>query len=156
MPAGWAPAGKTRSSRMRDRTGQKGLTLIELLVTVSILGVSFVVIVGGLGTAILGSDYHHRQVNADATVRTVADEVRSLEYEDCATGPFYQTELEDSGYIAPTGYDVLVSEVGYLTGDDFETTCPGGGDEGLQLVKITVTAQERSVQESIEVVKRDE
>lgn len=158
MPVGPAFAARVGSSRKRDMTRQKGLTLIELLVTVAILGVSFVVIVGGLSTAILGSDVHHRQVIADAIVRTAADEVRAADYVDCAPADEYDDEIA-----APTGYDSEVTVVGYLVGDDFKKlvdsacappTPPTNADEGLQLVKITVTAEERSVSESVTIAKR--
>lgn len=148
----------------RDRTNENGLTLIELLVTVVIMGLTFVIILGGMSTAILGSDVHHRQVTADAVLRSAADMVRSDEtdYEDCAT-TYDFLDVDPAGYTrAP------VTVVGYWdsSSNKFESPvaynctliepAPSGSknDNGLQLLELSVTASARSVTEKMQIVKR--
>lgn len=133
---------------------EQGLTLIELLVTVVVMGIAFLVIVGGLGMAIIASDIQSRQATAQTLARSAAEEVKGddVAYVDCATE--YPQPAVD-------GHLFTVFVVGYWVpgGDQYLGSCPttDGGvavDAGLQLVEVTVTSPARAVAESIQVVKR--
>lgn len=125
--------------------------MIELLVTVTIMGVAFIVVVGGLSVAILGSDLNHRQATVDSVLRNSAELVKTMPYvPDCsAARTTYGTALPGA-----SDYTVEVTAVDPIAGSaDQFVTCPSA-DLGLQLVSVRVTSTKRPISESLQVVKR--
>lgn len=90
----------------RRATGEAGLTLVELLVTIVIMGIAFAVLVGGLGTAVLGSDLHRKQAKVENLLRTFAETVKSAPYQDCAT-----KDYAGWSFPTPAGYTAAVTKV---------------------------------------------
>jgi type II secretory pathway pseudopilin PulG len=139
------------------RTGDRGETLIELVVAVAIMGVAVVALVGGLGTAILMSDVHRKQAVAGANVRAFAEAVAasvaaspSGYVVNCADprGPYAASFTPDAGYAA----EVLV--VRYLTtGNAFVDTCVGD-DIGVQRVTLRVRSNDGRAVETLDVIVR--
>lgn len=129
---------------------ESGSTLIEVLVAVVIMGVAFVVIVGGIGTAIIGSDLQKDQAGADVALRTAGE---NLVYACPPSAPAnYQAQL------APvTGFTLTVAEVSYWNPDtnsfELDLTCQ---DTGLHLVKLSATPTSGRAPEpvTLEIVKR--
>jgi prepilin-type N-terminal cleavage/methylation domain-containing protein len=73
------------SARGREPT-EAGFTLIETLVTVVVVGITFVVFVGGMGTSIVASRAHRRQAVGQASIRNFAEAVKAASYDpNCAT-----------------------------------------------------------------------
>ena len=99
--------------------GEAGLTLVELLVTIAIMGIAFAVLVGGMGTAVLGSDLHRKQADAENILRSFAETVKSAEYVDCAQPSDYQRLFS-----APTGYTAAVTGVEFAP-PPFNAYVPG-------------------------------
>jgi prepilin-type N-terminal cleavage/methylation domain-containing protein len=139
---------RSASSPVRD---EAGFTLIEVIVTVAIMGISFLIIVGGIGTAILGSDLNRRKASVQSVLRTAAEDVKGANYVACATTyPLPPTE----GYTSALEVDYWDA-----LGNTFVAgTCVPATDTGLQLVSITVTrdatAEAHNVEASVQVVKR--
>jgi type II secretory pathway pseudopilin PulG len=129
------------------RRAERGETLIELILTVTILAVGIVALVGGLADGILASDTHRKH----STAGTVAN--NAAEY------------LLDSGlaWNASGSYGGLPTASGYTTslnarcwnGDSPATfaACPNG-NRGLQELTITVTATDGKGRETVTVLKR--
>lgn len=68
------------------RRGERGFSLIETLVTVAIVGITFAVFVGGMGTAIIGSDNHRKQAVVQAGIRNFAEAVKAVRFDtNCST-----------------------------------------------------------------------
>ena len=99
--------------------GEAGLTLVELLVTIAIMGIAFAVLVGGMGTAVLGSDLHRKQADAENILRSFAETVKSAAYVDCAQPSDYQRLFS-----APAGYTAAVTGVEFAP-PPFNAYVPG-------------------------------
>lgn len=103
---------------MRGVPGEAGVSLVEVLVAVTILGVAVAGITSGLGTASLASDYHRKGVNADTVVRDYAEaikqHVRRGRYMECATNSATGNDYspDQVGYTVPSGYTADIAEDG--------------------------------------------
>ena len=150
-----------RHLRARLR-GDAGVTLVELLVTVVILGVDFVAILGGMATGMVVSDLHRKQATSETIIRSYAEAVKAAPYAVCAGTAAYAALAV--GYSVPAGlrptYAVSVTAVSYWqpggsTGSFVSSlgTCPGS-DNGLQSVTLRVSSSDGRDSESMQVVKR--
>jgi prepilin-type N-terminal cleavage/methylation domain-containing protein len=142
--------------------GDAGVTLIELLVTVVILGVVFVAVLGGMATGMVVSDLHRKQATSETIIRGYAEAVKAASYTVCAGTAAYAASAV--GYSVPTGlrptYAVSVTAVKYWqpggsTGSFVSSlgTCPGS-DNSLQSVALRVSSTDGRDSESMQVVKR--
>src|SRR5687768_10250548 len=69
---------------MRRSRSEAGFSLVEVLVTVAIIGITFAVFVGGMGTSIVVSDRHRKQAVAHAGIRNFAEAVKAAPFStDC-------------------------------------------------------------------------
>lgn len=137
------------------RQDDRGETLIELLITIAIMGTGVAAVIGAVLAAVDASSLHRNQVLAISKLRTAAELVSragAVSYADCA----------GTGHIAavsglPTsGSDVAyVSAVAYWDGTRFQSGC--GTDAGLQRVTVTVDVPSQlmpSFTRSLDVVVR--
>ncbi|GAA2663722.1 type II secretion system protein [Streptomyces lunalinharesii] len=135
-------------SRPRRRRGEEGETLIEVLVAVVLIGVAFVTIIGGIGTALISSVTQQKVTSADSVIRSAAEKVVSDPYVSCASS--YETPTP------PAGYTVAVT-IEYWDGvGAFGRSCPTA-DTGVQRVTLTVhsTGPHPVRDATLEVVKRE-
>ncbi|CAM5647788.1 hypothetical protein SAVIM338S_06441 [Streptomyces avidinii] len=140
--------GPARNPRRPRRRGEEGETLIEVLVAVVLMGVAFVTIFGGMGTAIIGAVTQQKVTGADSFIRSAAEKVVGDPYVSCASG--YETPQP------PAGYTVTVT-VEYWDGvGAFGGPCPAA-DTGVQKVTLTVhqTGPHPVRDAVLEVVKRE-
>jgi prepilin-type N-terminal cleavage/methylation domain-containing protein len=96
-----------------------GVTLIETLVAVAILGLTLVVFLAGLQTGLIST----RQSDALSTAHAVARS--QMEYTKNAS---YQA--------APTAYATVTPPSGYTVSSNASTI--GGGDANIQLITVQV------------------
>jgi prepilin-type N-terminal cleavage/methylation domain-containing protein len=127
--------------------GQAGFSLVELLVTVAILGTAFTVFVGGMGTSIVASDYHRTQTTAEAVLRTFAETVKSR------TTPYVPCATSYTGPATPSGYTASVTAIAYWNGTAYVASCPAT-DRGLQRISLRVDAANGRDVETVDIVKR--
>lgn len=143
-----------------------GETLIEILVTVTILGVSMVAILGALWTTLRVSDFNSKSASGDTALRAYAETMQQgaasdpYHYVPCATVGAYPAYSPPSPY---QGYDATVTKIQYLNGFSsdgpiWSDTCPTP-DQGLQQITLRVIppdnhANNNSAQ-SVTIVKRD-
>lgn len=126
-----------------------GFTLAEVLVSVAIMGISFVAIIGGLGTAILTSDIDRRQATAQNSLRSFAEVVQAETYDPCPGVPNY-----GSSYAAPSNFTKTVSvEYWVKLTNTYVSICPLN-DAGLQRVTLTLTSADDRVREPVVIFKR--
>ena len=136
--------------RRRGGSDDGGETLVELLFTITIMGLTVVAVVGGIATAILLSVTHRKEATAGAAVHTFAEAVQNKAatgYVSCAT-----TSTYGGLYTAPTGFTASVTGVKYWNGTSFASTC--GTDQGVQQVAIKVATPDNKVSETLLVIVR--
>ncbi|MEU9701598.1 prepilin-type N-terminal cleavage/methylation domain-containing protein [Streptomyces sp. NPDC047981] len=134
--------------RPRRRRGEEGETLVEVLVAVVLMGVAFVAVLGGMGTAIISSVTQQEVTGADSVIRSAAEKVVSAPYVSCART--YATPTP------PAGYEVTVTVAHWDGVGAFDGSCPTA-DTGVQKVTLTVRSTgPRPVRDAtLEVVKRE-
>ena len=129
----------------RDR----GESLIELLVTVVIVSTAVVAVVGGLVTALMMSTLYRKQAEAAEHLSNYAALIESSPYDECpdVSYPTYNPGV-GSGYTAdpPT--------VLFRSGSSFVSSCPAGGDTGIQQVTLWVRSTDGRVNESRMIIIR--
>ncbi|MFL6161824.1 MAG: prepilin-type N-terminal cleavage/methylation domain-containing protein [Jatrophihabitantaceae bacterium] len=132
----------------------RGETLIELLVALTILGIALVAVVGAFGASITMSDIHRKQATAGAGVRNYAEQVESYiagtGYSACAAPSAYAAATV--GYAAPTGYTAAPVAIRYWTGSAWSAGC--ASDTGLQQLTIAVNSSDTRASEQLVVVLR--
>ena len=137
------------------RASERGETLVELIVSVAILGVAAVAILAGLMLTAKSSDVQRNQATGGAYVRSFAEAIQNFVdsngFRDCASA------ASAYGGVAvpdlPTGYAKAVTAVQSWT-DTGWGVCTGKGIQRLDL-KITTTgdAKHRS-DETLTVILR--
>jgi type II secretory pathway pseudopilin PulG len=135
-----------RVKRVLDR----GETLVELLVAVSIMGVTVVAVVGGLATAIIMSDIHREQARVAAELRSYAayiDGTATAAYVPCA-GSYADT------FPLASGFQAEIEEIRYWDGTQFAPSCPAT-DSGVQQLTLHVSSTTRTnVEERVNLIIR--
>jgi type II secretory pathway pseudopilin PulG len=141
------------------RRGEVGETLLELLITVSIMGTVFVGVLAGIGTVFVATDSHRQDATAEAVLRSYAERLEDptdVPYVNCATAGTYTSPTGFSLPAAP-GWTASVTSALIWQGDappTFTSTCTT--DKGLQQLTLRVTspAGDHQATETIVIVKR--
>jgi prepilin-type N-terminal cleavage/methylation domain-containing protein len=142
-----------------------GVTLVELLVTVAILGIAFVAVIGGMTTSIMGSDIHRKQATAETVLRNYAEALKptTTPYTACATPTTAAYAPATLGVVAPSGYTASIADVEYWDGNptplQFVSSLGSCGDptptdNGMQRISLQVTSSDGRATERIAIVKR--
>lgn len=116
-----------------QRRDERGFTLIELIIAITLMGLAVGAVFGGLGLFFQIQDTQQSNARIDAEIRNYAERILAVPYTDCATATSY------AGASAPTGLASTVA-VSYWDGNlpaAFGTTC--SADEGLQQITIVLT-----------------
>jgi prepilin-type N-terminal cleavage/methylation domain-containing protein len=150
-----------RASRRAERS-DAGVTLLEVLVTITIMGIAFTALLSALTGIFWSGDAHRKVARAETLVRSYADAVDVAPYVNCAAAADYTGALLPA---PPAGYTASIQLVEYwnggATGSIFpgttQATCVANGDKGVQRITVRVVQTDavRGVTIDVVVVKRD-
>lgn len=145
---------------MGPRSPDDGFSLVEILLTIAIVGIAFAAILGGMVTSIVVSDLHRKQAIADALARSAAEAVKdhAVAYVDCAGPAAYRDALPSP----PPSYAVSIVDVRYWDGaaptmgtpysPAFRSSC--SSDHGMQLITVRASSADGDAVETVELIKR--
>jgi type II secretory pathway pseudopilin PulG len=134
-----------------------GETLIELVVSVSIMGVALVAVMAGLGTSVVVSDIHRKQATAGSVLRNYAEAINAVVtgggYVDCPLSS--SVYASPPGFTPPSGYSATVvpGSMRYWNGSDWQPTCPAA-DTGLQQLTAQVASADDRATETLVLTLR--
>jgi len=118
-----------------DRS-EEGLTLIELLIAMMVMGIALTVLLGGMVTTVTASGLHKQQAIAEVELRKYAELVKAARYEP-------DGRYDNVGYSAPEHY--VASK---------RVDCVASPCTPLQKIRLTISTDDDRVTEWVEVVKR--
>jgi len=137
-----------------------GETLVELMVTIAILGIAVVAVVGGIAASIKISDYHRKQANSLVFARAYAEAVEKsiaatpTGYVACPTAPTYSSAYSLPAAATST-YQADAATVEYWnSATSTFGACPGTGDQGVQRVTVRVHSLDGRASEQLQVIIR--
>jgi type II secretory pathway pseudopilin PulG len=141
-----------RRPRLRaDDTDDVGESLVEILLSIMIIGIAVTAILGGVGLAARASTQDQRQIQAQALLRSWGEHVQArttdATYTPCATTSTYGT-ASAWGYPSPppaglealpAGFTPGVTQVQYWDGGAGAFVASCGTDSGVQRVRLAMT-----------------
>jgi type II secretory pathway pseudopilin PulG len=141
------------SVSMAERSDD-GISLIEVLVAIALLGIAVVTIISGILTSIVTSDTHRNKATAETVLRGYAEAMRDYaqaNYSSCATS--YPATLV---FTPPTGFTPKVNGVDYLGASGWVAqpapTC--GTTDTIQRLRLEVDATNGRATETVQIVIR--
>ncbi len=151
------------------RREQTGETLVEILVSTTLLGIVGIGIIGAIASVLISADVDRKMSQSEVIIRSFAAAIQRTGFKPCGGPGDYQ-----GAYSAPGTFVATVTEVSYWDGTPptvVPTTspapkqssslsfgpCSGGTDHGLQQIKLEVTrpGATRLGRAEVTIVKRD-
>ena len=135
-----------------------GLSLVEVLVSVVLIGLAVISVLGALGGSLIASAQHRKHATTDTLLRSAAELITgpATTYVTCANAATYASALPAD----PTGtITVTIQSVEYWTGTAggaFDTSCSNSSDPDLNAQRITLlaTSSDGRLSETMQFVKR--
>lgn len=148
--------------RARLNRGQRGESLVEMLLTIFLMGTVLVSLLGLLATVVLGTLHHRGVISAGNQATTVAEMIDVMPYKPCGqAAPNDPQSVYSNGLSAQvSGFSVPQVSVEYLNSNTsnsplYVASCPGG-DKGTQLVTVRVKMLgPMSSSAEVKIVKRN-
>lgn len=151
---GLGPRGYARLKRRAYVRDDSGETLIELLVTIVVMGLAVVTILGSIATSVRMSNIDRQQVTAQTYLRSYASTIDAFidgesGYKPCANTSYYNKVVFDSGTDAHS-----VTDVEYWNGSRFVSAC--NNDLGVQQLTLRVdVSNDPRVNETLIIIVRE-
>jgi len=157
----------TRFQRFSDERSEAGETLLELLISSSLMAVVVVTIVGAIGTMLLGSRVHRDHADANATLVAAAERVKSTDVARVACATTTEASYLTAARSAlPAGWSAsllqidsisyeTMSLVGGVQTVSFASTCDTTDTLPLQLVTLKLTSPDGRVSPTLSFIKGD-
>jgi len=131
------------------REGERGETLVELLITIIIMASAIVSIVAAIAVASNSSDEHKKQVGVVVVLRDYAEAIMNAGYQPCAAP-------SGIAYTAPSGYAVSITRVTSYDGTSSSpaafNSCPVA-DKGAVRISLEAHSTDNAARRTLEIVK---
>jgi type II secretory pathway pseudopilin PulG len=151
----------------RASAADRGASLVEILVSVVLVGLGAVGTLGAMSASVRGSSQHRDLTNAQAWLQGAADHLQGQQRLDCDNLGGVAGEAEKRIRLAyqahvqsvsnpdgwPQGNIVVLAPVLFWDGDQYQTTCFDDKDINLQLITLQVTSASGKYIRSLQVVK---
>jgi hypothetical protein len=127
-----------------------GESLVELLVAILIMGITVVIVVGGLATSVMVSGTSRQQGQAVAHLKSFTanvDGIATAGYQNCATSTTYAPTYSPGG-----GFSAEIVDVFYWTGSGWADACTT--DTGVQRITLRVWHTGYNVEERTDLIIR--
>lgn len=136
-----------RLVRRRLTRSDTGETLIEIVMSIAIMGICILSIGSMMVLSVKISAVHRAQATASQFLHNYAESIQSA-YQACtsSTTPDYVSSL-----VPPANFNPPTAVVKYWDGSAFGSSCPAS-DSGVQQVTLTLTSKDRTVSESLVTV----
>ena len=147
---------RSRTTLVRDERGE---TLVEVLVALSILGVAAVAILAGLQLSVKTSDIHRKETTGGAYARSYAEAIEQYvasapdHYVACAPADAYSPATVGFATQLPAGFSGTQAAALRVAPDGVAGTC-SGNDTGVQQVTLTVSSSDGRASEKLAVLLR--
>jgi type II secretory pathway pseudopilin PulG len=154
--------------------GDDGLTLVEILVSIVLIGTAVVAMLGALRASILGGTVHRDHSNAHAWLQSASDVVYAAPKEDCSTveadGGKNRIRLKYQATVDPVenpetwaNSQIKIIDVQFWDATDtdgdgvveyrFGTVCQDTINLALQKITLQVTSPNGRIIEQVELIK---
>jgi prepilin-type N-terminal cleavage/methylation domain-containing protein len=144
-----SPARRASSRNRHD----EGFTLVELLVTVTIMALTFMVLFGAISVFVKSTTVHRTTADLDRATRSYVEQLDGVAYANCATS--YSVAPSDLPADFSTKFQPAIT-VKYWDGTPapagFTTSCPAT-DLGVQQLTLTMTRVGDGQQDQLTIVK---
>lgn len=131
------------SPAAQDRDPERGETLIELLIAVSIIAITAAALIGTVLTSITSSTSHRTLTNNDTYVRSFAD--AAAQQIQRQKHPLYDPSATTYAVIKPSdipaSYQIGITSVKYWSGGSWVGSFPGGTPAQLITVGVQSPTQ---------------
>lgn len=138
----------------RDPHGERGETLVEVLVAVSILGLAALAVLSGLMLAIKVSDIHRKTTDSSAEARNYVEAIENYvsqgKYVACASTTSYAPATVN--YTPPPGWTASYLKPLAVSATGVASTCTT--DTGVQKTTVTLTSPDGRGAERVTLVLR--
>ena len=153
-PRGQQHDDRAHAASAAARRGEAGFTLIEVIITVMLIGTGVVAVLGALQVGVISASVQQDLAVAEVTLRGAAEHVKSETFVGCAGTSAYA-----SGFSPLPGADVTITSVehwnGTLSGTrPYSGTCNDTDWPQLVTIRVTVPDAPFDLAVSTEIVKR--
>jgi type II secretory pathway pseudopilin PulG len=135
----------------RRTRAEAGETLVEVLVSVVILGLAGVAVMAGLGLSAKASDIHRKETTSGAYVRSYAEAIEnyvatlsSNNYKPCAVVNAYNVSAVTATLNLPSGY-TATQDAAKSVGPNGVAAAGCSSDTGLQQLTLHVASPDSGV-----------
>ncbi len=116
----------------RRRPGQQGMTLLETLVALAIMGAVAVTFLTALAMTSQAAIISQERVSAESLAQSQTEYVKTLAYDDTNNPPQYDV---DPALEIPAGYSVQVNA------ERIDIDPDSSGDDGLQKITVAISRE---------------
>ena len=143
------------------RRGEAGETLVEILVSTTLMGIIAIGIIGSIATVLISTDIDRKVSQAETVLRSYVAAIQDATYVDCGGTSAYSSVSVPN---MPTRFTATVKQVQYWKGDGptvvpasnaavtFDGSCTT--DEGLQSIDLRVESADKRAIETVTIYKR--